>query len=60
MADQRSRKGKGQGRVTALVDTFAALQHTAVWLIRDALAAVLLVIGLSVAGAIWWPGSGRD
>ena len=46
--------------MTALVDTFAALQHTAVWLIRDALAAVLLVIGLSVAGAIWWPGSGRD
>jgi hypothetical protein len=46
--------------VTALVDTLAALQHTAVWLIRAALAAVLLVIGLSVAGAIWWQGRGRD
>ena len=44
----------------ALVDTIAALQHTAVWFIRAALAAVLLVIGLSVAGAIWWPGSRRD
>ena len=46
--------------MTALVDAIAVLQHVAVWLIRAALAAVLLVIGLSVAGAIWWPGSGRD
>ena len=44
----------------ALVDALAALQHTAVWLIRAALAAVLLVIGLSVAGAIWWPGRRKD
>lgn len=49
-----------EAALNALLDAVAELQYAAVWCVRAALAAVLLVIGLSVAGALWWPGKGKD